>query len=74
MAVNSSISSMPRFDTEKVPPVYSSGVSRRSRARAARSCDSAAISRSDLRSALRMTGVMSPSSMATAMLTWTSCQ
>ena len=34
IAVNSSMSNMPRFETEKVPPVYSSGLSFRSRARA----------------------------------------
>ena len=73
-AVNSSMSSMPRLETEKVPPVYSSGLSFRSRARPARSRASAAISRSDLRSAWRITGVISPSSIATAMLTWTSFQ
>ena len=68
IAVNWSMPNMPRFDTEKVEPVYSS---RRELALArplgevARFC--AEISRSDFRSASKMTGVISPSSMATAM-------
>ena len=56
----------------KVPPDSSSGVSLRARARAVRSRASRAISVRVLRPASRMTGTMSPSSMATAtpMLTW----
>jgi hypothetical protein len=65
---------MPRLETVKVPPVYSSGLSRRSRARVARSRDSPAISRRLFWSACRMTGVIKPSSTATAMLTCTSFQ
>ena len=74
MAVNWSMSNMPRFDTLKVPPVYSSGLSRRSLARPASSFTSAEISRSDFRSAFRTTGVIRPSSTATATLRCTSFQ
>ncbi len=62
---------MPRFETEKVEPVYSSGLSFRSRARPASSFASREISLMRLRSASKITGVMSPSSMATAMPMWT---
>ena len=73
-AVKCSMSNMPRFETENVAPVYSSGVSLRSRARPASARASVEICRSDFPSAWRMTGVMSPSSIATAMPRWTSCQ
>ena len=71
-AVNSSMSSMPRFDTLNVAPVYSSGASFRARALSAKSLARAEISASPTRSAKRITGVMSPSSTATAMPTCTS--
>ena len=71
-AVNSSMSNIPRLETVKVAPVYSSGWSLRAWARSASTFDSAAISSSPLRSAWRITGVMSPSSTATAIPTWTS--
>ena len=56
----------------KVPPTSWSGVSLRARARVVRSRASRAVSVRVLRPASRMTGTMSPSSMATAtpMLTW----
>ncbi len=73
-AVNSSISNMPRFETENVAPVYSSGFSRRSRARWASERASVPIAESGFRSALRITGVIRPSSTATAMPRWTSFQ
>ena len=72
IAVNSSMSNMPRLETLNVAPVYSSGASRRARARSARAFDSAVISSRPFRSAFRMTGVMSPSSIATAIPMWTS--
>ena len=60
---------MPRFDTEKVPPWYSSGFSLRVRARSARSFDSLAICDSVLVSQDRMIGVIRPPSIATAIAT-----
>ena len=71
-AVNWRMPYMPRLLTVKVPPDSSSGVSLRAHARAVKSCASRAISVTVLRSASRITGTMSPSSMATAtpMLTW----
>src|SRR6266566_313783 len=68
------MSNMPRFETLNVEPVYSSGLRRRLRAFPARSRASAPISRNDFTSALRITGVMRPSSMATAMPMCTSFQ
>src|SRR5882762_10515691 len=68
------MSNMPRFETLNVAPVYSSGFRRRLRARPASSRDSAPISRRLFMSAFRITGVMRPSSMATAMPTCTSFQ
>ncbi len=67
MAEKSLMPIMPRFDTLKVEPVISSTLSLRSRARRASSWASVAIWPSVLTSALRMTGVTRPSSMATAM-------
>ena len=72
IAVNSVTSNMPRFEMLKVPPENSSGLSLRSRARVARSFTSREISRIDLRSALRTTGTISPSLIATATPTCTS--
>ncbi len=71
MAVNSSIPNIPRFEMLKVAPVYSSGWSFFSRARPASSRTSAPIWAAPLRSASRTTGVMRPSSTATATPTWT---
>ena len=73
-AVNWSISNIPRFETENVDPVYSAGWSRRLRAFSASSFASRPMRASDLRSAFQITGVMSPSSMATAMPMCTSFQ
>src|SRR6266576_2648839 len=73
-AVNWSMSHIPRFETENVAPVYSFGCSRRLRARSASSFASPPMPASDLRSAFLITGVMSPSSTATAMPMWTSFQ
>src|SRR5438093_384652 len=56
----------PRFETMNVPPWNSSGFIRLLRARCAKSLASSLISRSDLFCAARMTGVNSPSSIATA--------
>ncbi len=66
IAVNSSMPNIPRLEMEKVLPVYSSGFSFFSRARPASSFTSRAISAIPFRSASRTTGVMSPSSTATA--------
>src|SRR6266536_6037944 len=66
-AVNWSMSNIPRFETENVAPVYSLGWSRRLRALSASSFASRPISASDFTSAFRITGVISPSSTATAM-------
>src|SRR6267143_1404186 len=68
------MSNIPRFETLNVEPVYSSGLRRRLRAFPARSRASAPISLNDFKSALRITGVMRPSSMATAMPMCTSFQ
>src|SRR2546427_1378573 len=68
------MSKMPRFEPLSVEPVSSSGLRRRLRAFPARSRASAPISRNDFMSAFRITGVMRPSSMATAMPTCTSFQ
>ena len=67
IAVNWSICIMPRLDTENVEPVNSSGLSLRSRAFFARTFASAEISLMRFCSALKITGTMSPSSVATAM-------
>ena len=63
---------MPRFEIEKVPPWYSSGDSLPSRARLAKSFIEAEISFRPFEPASRMTGVISPPSIATAteMSTW----
>ena len=66
IAENSSMPIIPRFEIEKVAPVYSCGCSRRARAFSANARDSSAISVSDFESASRITGVMRPSSRATA--------
>ena len=66
IAVNCPMPYIRRLLMEKVAQESLSGVSLRARARAVRSCASRAISVSVLRSASRMTGTMSPSSMATA--------
>ena len=60
---------MPRFDTAVVPPWYSSGLSLRFRARRARSLASSAITDSVFSSAERITGVMRPPGIDTAMPT-----
>ncbi len=65
---------MPRFETENVEPVYSSGVSRRSRARPASAFASVPICASDFTSAFLITGVIRPSSIATAIPMCTSFQ
>ena len=57
---------MPRLDTEDVPPWYSCGLSFLALARAARSFISLEIAESDLVSALRTIGVISPNGSATA--------
>ena len=57
---------MPRLDTALVPPWYSSGLSFRARARAAKSFISFEIAESDFVSALRTTGVISPPGIETA--------
>ena len=55
---------------QNVPPEYCSGLSFRSLASAASSRASTLIWKIVLRCASRITGVMSPSSMATANETW----
>ena len=66
IAENSSMPIMPRLEIENVAPVYSFGCRRRLRARSASALASAAMSASDFVSASRMTGVIRPSSIATA--------
>ena len=68
------MSNMPRFDTEKVAPVYCAGCNRRARASSASSRASRPISLSDFTAASRMTGVIKPSSTATAIPRCTSFQ
>ena len=70
MAENSVTSNMPRLEIEKVAPLISGARSLRARARSARSRASTAIWASDLAWPSRSTGVMSPSSSATAMPMW----
>ena len=72
IAVNWSMPNMPRFETENVEPVYCSGVS------FLLSCESGEFAsllrishRCDLRSASKITGVMRPSGIATAIPTCT---
>ena len=67
MAENSVTSNMPRFEIEKVAPDSSWTRSLRFRARSARSRDSTAIRASGFAWQSRSTGVMRPSSSATAM-------
>src|SRR6266571_568742 len=57
---------MPRLEIAVAPPWYSSGLSFRARARAARSFISVEIAESDFSSPLRTTGVISPPLIATA--------
>ena len=71
MAENSSTGNMPRFDTEKVAPDSSCPRSFRARVRSTRSRASVAIWKMDFWSQSRRTGVISPSSRATAIPTWT---
>jgi hypothetical protein len=71
MAEKSATSNMPRFEIEKVAPDSSCVRSFRCRARSARSRLSTATWASDFAWASRRTGVMSPSSSATAMPMWT---
>ena len=66
MAANSRTPYMPRLEIALAPPWYSFGLSFFARARSARSRISAEIAVSDLASALRITGVISPPSSATA--------
>ena len=70
MAENSSTSNMPRFEIEKVAPDISGARSLPARARSARSRASTAIWPSGLAWQSRRTGVMSPSSSATAIPMW----
>src|SRR5216684_1635797 len=66
MAENSRTPYMPRLEMADVPPWYSPGMSFLSRARAANSFISRAMAESVFASALRMTGVIRPPSIATA--------
>ena len=66
MAENSRTPYMPRLEIADEPPWYSAGLSFFSLARAARSFISLEMADSDLPSALRITGVSSPPSIATA--------
>jgi hypothetical protein len=66
MAANLSMPIMPRLETQKVPPANSDGVSFFSLALLPRALASALIAKSDFRCASRITGVMRPSSIATA--------
>ncbi len=66
MAANSRTPNMPRLETVKVPPWYSSGLSLPSRARPARSFISAEIVARPLVSAALIIGVMRPPGVATA--------
>ena len=70
IAENSATSYMPRFEIENVAPESSWALSFRARARSARSRDSTAICASGLDSQLRSTGVIRPSSSATAIPMW----
>ena len=65
-----SIPNIPRFDTENVAPESSCWRSFRARVRSTRSRVSAAIWKRDFRSQSRSTGVMRPSSTATAIPMW----
>jgi hypothetical protein len=67
MAEKSATSNMPRFEMENVAPDSSGARSFRFRARSARSRDSTAICARGFAWQSRKTGVMSPSSSATAM-------
>ncbi len=66
MPVNSRTPNMPRFDTLKVPPWYSSGLSLLSRALTASARISSETMPSDLVSAPRTIGVIRPVGVATA--------
>ena len=67
IAMKFSTSNMPKFEMENVASVYSCGCKRFSLARSINVRDSVAISSSDFAPQLRMTGVIKPSSMPTAM-------
>ena len=67
IAANSRTPYMPRFEIADEPPWYSFGLSLRARARSASSRISAEMAVSDFSSACRITGVISPPSIATAM-------
>ena len=62
-----STSNIPKFEIEKVASVYSCGCKRLFLARSISARDSVEISSSDFAPQLRMTGVIKPSSMPTAM-------
>ncbi len=62
-----STSNIPKFEIEKVASVYSCGCKRLFLARSISVRDSVEISSSDFAPQLRMTGVIKPSSMPTAM-------
>src|SRR3974377_1322500 len=66
MAENSRTPYMPRLDMALAPPWYSFGINFLARARSASSRTSAEITVSDFASALRITGVISPPTSATA--------
>src|SRR5262249_37436678 len=70
IATNSSTGNIPRFETENVAPESSGWRSLRARVRSIRSRASVAIWKSDFRSQSRSTGVMRPSSTATAIPMW----
>ena len=72
MGVKLSTPNMPRLDTVKVEPLYSSAPSWLARARSAKSLALADRASRLSRSASRITGTMSPASRATAMprFTW----
>src|SRR5437867_2242885 len=74
IAENSATSYIPRFEIENVAPESSGARSFRTRARSARSRASTAIWASDFAWQSRSTGVMSPSSSATAMPMCARCQ
>ena len=66
MALNFVTPIMPRFETQNVPPVYSAGASFLFLARLPSAFASVLIAKTDLVWVSRMTGVMRPSSIATA--------
>lgn len=70
IAQKRSIPAMPRLETQNVPPVNSAGCSFLSLARPPRALASVLIWKRLLASVSRMTGVIRPSSIATANETW----